>query len=227
RLAAGARRVVLDNTYVTRASRHALLRVAARHGLPVRCLWLELPLVEAQRNVIERMLAAHGRLLAPGEMARGGDDPTRLAPRVQLAQLRALEPPALDEGFAAVEIVPFARTPATGALTGRAVALAALARGGRAILDGGASGPRLVFDWLPDGDAALVEAVRGLGEVAAAACTHPAGPPICWCRPPLPGLLLAFAHAAGVDPARLTVVGTTPAHRALAAALQAPFELVE
>ena len=225
RLAAGARRVVLDNTYVGRASRHEVLRAAARHGLPVRCVWLDVPLVEAQRNAIERMLAAHGRLLAPGEMVRAGDDPTRIAPRVQLTQTRALEPPALDEGFAAVEIVPFVRAPSRGGSAGRAVALPALARAGRAILDAGEPGPRLVFDWLPDGDAPLVAATAGLG-VTAAACTHPAGPPICWCRPPLPGLLLAFAHTAGVDPARLTVVGTSPAHRALAAALHAPFDLV-
>ncbi|HXU68678.1 MAG TPA: aldo/keto reductase [Polyangia bacterium] len=224
RLAAGARRVVLDNTYVTRKSRHAVVRAAARHGLPVRCVWLDVPLVEAQRNAVERMLAAHGRLLAPGEMV-GGDDPTRLAPRVQLSQLRALEPPAADEGFAAIEVVPFARTPSRAPHAGRAVALEALRRAGPAILGGGVPGPRLVFDWLPDGDAALVEATRGL-EVTRAACAHPGGPPICWCRPPLPGLLLAFAHEAGVDPARLTVVGTSPAHRALAAALHAPFELV-
>ena len=26
------------------------------------------------------------------------------------------------------------------------------------------------------------------------------GPPVCWCRPPLPGLLLAFAFEHGLDP---------------------------
>ena len=225
RLDAGARRVVLDNTYVTRASRYELVRIAARHRRPLRMVWLDVPLVEAQRNVVERMLAAHGRLLAPGEMVGRGDDPTRLAPRVQLTQLRTLEPPAADEGFAAIEMVPFARTPPAATGGGRAVALDALRLGGGALLDSGAPGPRLVFGWLPDGDAPLVEATRGL-DVAVAACTHPGGPPICWCRPPLPGLLLAFAHAAAVDPARLTVVGTTPAHRALAAAVGATFELV-
>jgi histidinol phosphatase-like enzyme len=50
-------------------------------------------------------------------------------------------------------------------------------------------------------------------------CTHPGGPPTCWCRPPLPGLPLAFARAHGIDPARSTLVGTSPAHRTLAARL--------
>ena len=46
-------------------------------------------------------------------------------------------------------------------------------------------------------------------------------PPSCWCRPPLPGLPLAFARAHDVDPARSMLVGLSPAHRALATALGA------
>jgi hypothetical protein len=102
----------------------------------------------------------------------------------------------------------FTPRPRQGA-SGRAIALEAL---DRAELG---DGPRLVFDWLPGGDARLHEAVRGL-DVEAAACTHPAGPPICWCRPPLPGLLLAFMHRHHL--AHLTVVGTTPTHRKMAEA---------
>jgi hypothetical protein len=215
-LAAGARRVVLDNTYVTRASRSDVIRVAARHNVAVRCLWLDTPLVEAQRNAIERMLAAHGRLLAPEEL---GSDPTRIAPRVQLAQTRALEPPSVDEGFSAVEIVRFAREMSTGG-PGRAVALEALLASGPAVLAPGC----LVFAWLPEGDAPLVAATAGL-DVERAACTHPGGPPRCWCRPPLPGLLLDYARRRAIDPSRLTVVGTSAAHRRLAAAVGASFML--
>src|SRR5262249_45285429 len=127
RLAAGARRVVLDNTYLTRASRRDVIRAAARHGLPVRCVWLDTPLGEAQRNVVERMLVAHGALVPPEELARSGDDPTRLAPRVLFAQAQKIERPEKDEGFAAVEVVPFARRPIAGHDgSGRAVALEAL-----------------------------------------------------------------------------------------------------
>jgi len=223
RLRAGARRVVLDNTYLTRASRAGVLRVAARHRVAARCVWLDVPLVEAQRNAVERTLEAHGRLLEPDEMAGGGDDPTRLGPRVQLSQLRRLEPPDVDEGFAAVEVIPFVRRAPSGReRAGTAVALEALRARGPAVLDEGQPGPRLVFAWLPGGDAPLVEATRGL-PVETAACTHGAGPPVCWCRPPLPGLLLAFARRNGVDPARLVVVGVTTAHRQLAAAVGARF----
>jgi aryl-alcohol dehydrogenase-like predicted oxidoreductase len=220
RLAAGARRVVLDNTYVTRASRRDVVRAAARHRLPARCCWLEVSLVEAQRNAIGRMLDAHGALLPPAEL--DGEDPTRLAPRVQLTQLRQLEPPEDDEGFASIERVPFVRRDAARANAGRAVALEALVAAGPSILDGGEPGPRLVFAWLPDGDAPLVAATRGL-DVEIAHCSHAGGPPICWCRPPLPGLLLAFARRRDVELARLEVVGTSAAHRQLAAAVGARF----
>jgi histidinol phosphatase-like enzyme len=59
--------------------------------------------------------------------------------------------------------------------------------------------------------------------VQTAACLHPAGPARCWCRPPLPGLLLAFARREHVDPARLVVAGTSDAHRKLASAAGARF----
>jgi histidinol phosphatase-like enzyme len=59
--------------------------------------------------------------------------------------------------------------------------------------------------------------------VEAAVCPHPGGPPTCWCRPPLPGLLLAFARRHGVDPASSLVVGASAAHRTLANALAARY----
>jgi histidinol phosphatase-like enzyme len=76
--------------------------------------------------------------------------------------------------------------------------------------------PHLVFGWHVPDDVALPGAV-------VASCPHPGGPPACWCRPPLPGLVLAFCHHHGVDPARSVLVGTSSAHRALAAAVGARF----
>lgn len=38
-------------------------------------------------------------------------------------------------------------------------------------------------------------------------CPHPAGPPICWCRKPLPGLAVAFIEKYQLDPARCLYVG--------------------
>ncbi|MGQ0767299.1 MAG: aldo/keto reductase [Gemmatimonadota bacterium] len=51
-------------------------------------------------------------------------------------------------------------------------------------------------------------------------CIHPAGPPICWCRKPLPGLALEFAARRRVDLTRSTYLGRGAADRTLAERLK-------
>jgi aryl-alcohol dehydrogenase-like predicted oxidoreductase len=215
RLVAGERQLVLDNTYLTRAARSYVLDAAGRHGAPARCVWLDTPLAQAQVNMVERFLDRLGSLPTPEQLrALARRDVGLLAPTSQMRALRELEPPSADEGWAAVEHVAFERTPSAGRA---AVFVAAAAiRPGWESPDPGAL--HLVFDWRPDGTPLHVSDVT---EVAV--CTHPAGPPTCWCRPPLPGLPLAFARKHGVDPARSTLVGTSPAHRTLATTLGARY----
>ena len=62
--------------------------------------------------------------------------------------------------------------------------------------------------------------------VETALCPHGGGPPPCWCRPPLPGLVLAFAREHEVDPVASVLVGTSSAHRTLAGTLGAQFVVV-
>jgi hypothetical protein len=100
--------------------------------------------------------------------------------------------------------------------------------GGALGLDPGV--PHLVFDWSAD-DGALAAAAADLaavvtGPVETALCPHGGGPPRCWCRPPLPGLPLAFARAHGIDPARSILVGASTAHRTLATTLGARYVAV-
>src|SRR5262249_37845789 len=114
RLHGGATRVVLDNTYVTRAMRHDVVRVASSHGTRVRCFFLETPLKEAQVNVILRMLELWGRVIEPDELDRlARKNPAALAPHALFRMSRDLEPPAADEGFAEIEVIPFVREHAT------------------------------------------------------------------------------------------------------------------
>ena len=110
RLRAGVNRLVLDNTYVTRASRSDVLRVASSRGARVRCLFFETPLPEAQVNVVLRMIERFGRVVEPEEMTElARNDPAALAPNALSRMSRDLEPPTSDEGFAKVEVVPFVR----------------------------------------------------------------------------------------------------------------------
>jgi hypothetical protein len=231
-LASGATRVVLDNTYLTRAARRDVLDIAGRHDARVRCLWIDAPLAQAQANLVERLLDRFGRLPTPDELrTQARREPGVLAPTSQMRALRELEQPADDEGFASVEQVPFARAPAPSSSRGGVfVAAAALTEPGweDAVAGAGPSAPHLLFDWLPDGSPAdLTDAAEALSAAAAAVevdvCPHGGGAPVCWCRPPLPGLLLAFARRHSLDPARSVLVGTSTAHRTLATTLGARY----
>ena len=228
-LASGSHEIVLDNTYLTRAQRSHVVETASRHGIAARCTWLDTPLAQAQVNLVERLLDRFGSLPQPEELARAARlEAGLLTPTQQMRAFRQLEPPAGDEGFASVETVPFARAPGRG-IAGAFVAAAAVGRTGWAELlaDGDLAAPHLVFDWRPDGDptdideetAAVAQVVSG--PVEHAICSHPGGAPTCWCRPPLPGLPLAFARRHEIDLARSFVLGTGPAHRTLAATLGA------
>ena len=224
-LSSGTRRLVLDNTYLTRAARNDVIEIAARYGIPARCIWLDTPLAQAQVNLVERLLERFGSLPAPEELRElAKREQGVLMPTSQMRALRELEPPSTDEGFADVERVPFVRAPSAGR-AGVFVAARALSEPGWEHAIGDREAPHLVYDWNPDDDqAALVAAAARLaaevsGPVQTALCPHPAGPPTCWCRPPLPGLPLAFAREHGIDLSRSMLIGSAPAHRTLATAL--------
>jgi hypothetical protein len=206
-----------------------VLDAAAKHGASTRCVWLDTPLAQAQVNLVERLLDRYGSLPEPEELrVLARTDQGTLAPTSQMRTLRELEPPSLDEGFADVDHVSFvrARWPAR-TRAGVFVAAAVLRQPGwqEAIATCDPTAPHLVFDWRPGGETedAAVLAAEVSGRVESAVCPHPAGPPICWCRPPLPGLPLAFARKHAVDPARSTVVGASAAHRTLATTLGAHY----
>jgi len=231
-VAGGARRVVLDNTYLTRASRSHPVEVAAGAGLTVRCVWIDAPLAQAQINLVERLVDRFAALPSPDELRRlARSEQGVLAPTSQMRAVRELEPPSPDEGFTAVERVAFVREPASSAGAGVLVAARALERPGweDALARADPAAPHLVFDWREgahvDALTETVEQIIGVvgGPVVAALCPHPGGPPTCWCRPPLPGLAVVFARSYGVDLARSTVVGHAAAHRTLATALAARY----
>ncbi|HEX6738975.1 MAG TPA: AAA family ATPase, partial [Vicinamibacteria bacterium] len=203
----GERRVVLDNTYLGRASRADVIEAAARHGLPVRCVFVDTPVPQAQVNLCLRLVDHFGTLPGPEEI-RASKLPGIMGPMPLFRQARELEPPAADEGFAGIETVAFTRAPSPELLAGAVVPLEEMPVPPR-------EPPTLALGWRPGRGAFSLE-----GDIAV--CPHPAGPPVCWCRPPLPGAVVAWARRRGVDLARVTVLGGSPTFRALARAFTPP-----
>lgn len=243
----GARRVVLDNTYPSRVLRQPVIEAAARFGLPVRCIVIDISIEDAQVNACERMIAKHGRLLDPKQMAAvSKSDPNAFPPRVQFRYRNDHEPPDASEGIWAVETRPFLRIPdprrtrraviveiegvlwrsRSGARTPESVEDAdiALARASR--LRGLAAEGWVIagVSWQPEiaEKGRSPEAVTALFEHLRAAigvemdihfCPHGAGPPLCWCRKPLPGLGIVIARKLGVALDRSIHVGRGAADR--------------
>jgi aryl-alcohol dehydrogenase-like predicted oxidoreductase/predicted kinase len=230
-LAAGRRRVVLDNTYASRASRNEVIECAWAQGVPVRCVWLATGVADAQINAITRMIEAHGRLPSPEEIReRGRVDPRYLGPTAQFGFERAVEPPEADEGFTEIETRPFTRTRASS--RGRALILDLddlMQDDRREVLARYRDDGWLLFAhaWRPKSTDAEVEAERAQArarfgaDLELACCVHEAGPPVCWCRKPIPGPVLEFALRRGVSLEDSIVVARSAADRTMAERLGA------
>ena len=242
--AEGATRFVLDNTYLSRKSRAPVIDAARRLGLSVRCVHLSTSIEEAQVNLVGRLLARHGRLLADEELRRvARGEAGALGPGALFRLQRGLEAPTLAEGFSHLETVPFERQWPPGHVH-RALfvwcdgVLMRSRSGGRTptsaddvdVVAGRAAvlrrhhdeGWRIVgLSWQPeiaagartpaDVDAVLARLRERLDvEMDTLYCPHGAGPPVCWCRKPLPGLAMLSIMRHLLDPGRCLFVGDGP-----------------
>lgn len=236
----GKSRIVLDNTYVTRKTRAPVILAAAERGIPVRCVWLATTIEDAQVNAVSRMLSRHGRLLEPEEIRKAQKkDISAFGPGVQFRFQRELEPPYPSEGFSRVETVPFVRT-RDKSFENRALIVwcngilrpgtnhresadaGELARRGALLRRYHAEGWRPCgLSWHPEiaAESATSEDVEAgfarmqdqLGvTLDVVYCPHAAGPPICWCRKPLPGLGVVLIERYKLDPSKCVYVGEGP-----------------
>jgi aryl-alcohol dehydrogenase-like predicted oxidoreductase/histidinol phosphatase-like enzyme/predicted kinase len=232
-IASGSTKIVADNTYVSRKSRASVIQAARERGLAVRCVWADTSVEDAQVNAASRIVSRYGRLLTPEEMRKARKkDVTAFAPGVQFRYQRELEPPDPSEGFSRIDRIAFERRlePSFG---NRAVVI-----WGDGVLWRSRSGLRspasaddvqivagcaevlrrwkvdgymlLGLLWQPD-PSALDRLREELGvAVEFEYCPHDAGPPVCWCRKPLPGLGVLFIHRHRLEPSRCVYVGAGP-----------------
>ncbi len=212
RLIAGERRIVLDNTYPRRESRFDVIETARRHGVSVRCVWLDTTLEQAQVNAVRRMISRHGRLLEPSEM-KTSKEPNDFTPEAQFRYRRELEAPRLEEGFSAIDNVQFASR-GEGRRSGKAVFLDALGSSVDILKSYAADGYRIVqLTYRPGAGDREGRIDLGGVEIEVLACTHAPGPAVCWCRKPLPGLGVLLIEKYGLDPGQCIVVGESAADR--------------
>ncbi len=232
RLAHGGRRFVVDNTYPTRAARAEAIAIAQRHGAIVRLLLLDTPFEVAAVHAVERMLEHLGRLPTPEDLrAYGSKHVGTFGPHALFRYRRDYEPAALDEGFASIERVPYERfrdplRVRSGAVF--AAELALYAEGSnehaslRRLLDPTRVDAALAFAFsdasrLPAIEVAVARLAEATGvAIDVAVCLHGGGPPVCWCRPPLPGTVVPWIRARLIDVAKSTLLGRAAPHRALA-----------
>jgi aryl-alcohol dehydrogenase-like predicted oxidoreductase len=221
----GRTRIVLDNTYMSRASRARVVQAANALGLPVRCVWLNTSVEDAQVNAVSRIIANHGRLLGPEEMKQAVKrDISAFGPTVQFRHQRELEPPDPAEGFSRIDVVAFERT-RDATMTNRALIVWCdefLADQGAVLRRYRDEGWLLLgLAWRPEideqrltreqVDAEFAQLQERLGvSIEILYCPHAAGPPKCWCRKPLPGLGVVFIQRHRLDPSRCVYVGSAP-----------------
>jgi histidinol-phosphate phosphatase family protein len=116
--------VVLDNTYISRESRRGLLELGRRRDVPVRCVWLDTSIEDAQVNAVMRMVRRYGAFLSPDEIKKASKkDPNTFGPSVLFRYRKGFEEPTTAEGFASVERVSFKRSPASPEYTQKALLL--------------------------------------------------------------------------------------------------------
>ncbi len=116
--------VVLDNTYPTRESRRPVIELGRARGVPVRCVWIDAAIEDAQVNAVTRMVRTYGRLPEPDEIKRlSRKDPNTFGPSVLFRYRKVFEAPELSEGFAALDRVRFTRAPQDAGRTNPALLL--------------------------------------------------------------------------------------------------------
>jgi hypothetical protein len=176
------------------------------------------------------MIDVHSRLPTPEEIRERGRRDTRyLLPDAQFRYERALEPPSVQEGFVSVDERAFIRDPDYAANRALILDFDDLREASRVdTLTRYRAAGWLLFAhaWRPRRERGLTTPLPEVlgGGVEIAICPHDAGPPVCWCRKPIPGSVIDFAVRRDVALGRSIVVGTSATDRTIAERIGARYE---
>jgi histidinol phosphatase-like enzyme len=172
-------------------------------------------------------------------------DPNSFAPEAQFRYRDRLEPPRLEEGFSRIETLDFERRKPPER-TGRGLifeydgvvraprpvdpgAVEILPKRTETLRRHAAAGFRLLGVSYQPGipeevaRACFLRTNELLGlDIEVEFCPHGGGPPVCWCRKPLPGLGVVLIERHGLDPERSLLIEASAADRGFASRLGIP-----
>lgn len=106
---AGCKKIVMDNTYATKASRKSVIDWGKNNQYHVQCVLIDTSFEDAQLNACLRMVRRKGRLLTPEEMKKE-KDPNLFPPVALFSYKKIFERPADDEGWHSITKHVFQRT---------------------------------------------------------------------------------------------------------------------
>jgi histidinol-phosphate phosphatase family protein len=101
--------VVLDNLYPSVESRKAIVAIAKKHKVPIRCYLMETSMEDSMLNACLRMMKMHGNIPDPKDFGKLGD-PNAFPVAVIYKYRKEFQKPTVGEGFTQIVPVPFVRT---------------------------------------------------------------------------------------------------------------------
>lgn len=103
------KKVLLDNTFPTAASRKPFIDAAEAAGKDIVCVWLKSTIEQAGFNACRRLVQRFGKLPSPAEI-KARNCPNSYPPAVLFKYRKDFEAPKTSEGFSEVEARKFTLT---------------------------------------------------------------------------------------------------------------------
>jgi len=249
-----SKKVLLDNTFPTAESRKPFIELAAKHNVPITCIWLTTTIEQAQFNACQRMIRKYGKLLKPEEI-KAANDPNIYLPVVLFKYRKEFETPSTGEGFAEIQKreFHFVQTPEyhnsaiifdydgtlritkSGANWPSDPKDVVILKNRRSIIQdiknrhllGASNQSGIAKGTLKENDARVCfdQTNKHLGiDIDYEFCPHKVPPISCWCRKPMPGIAVHFIEKYKLDPSKCLVVGNMTSDKTFAHRSKMQFE---
>jgi len=102
----GAKKIVLDCTFVTREHRDPFVAAAKKAKIPITCIFVDATKEISQFNICWRMAQLYGKVLrTKADYEAQGGSPHALPPPAMFSRFKRMVKPDASEGFAALEVI--------------------------------------------------------------------------------------------------------------------------